>query len=408
MRRRLMVALTLVIATVVVVIIVPSALLVRRAARAEAQARIQRLAERVADLANSDLDRGRLDAQRIERVLPAETYAVITIGNGPSFSVGDRPAGAFLKSSVSEDQVHVVIQADDSPVNQRARTSLLLLGGGGLVGVLGGALLAITQARRLSRPFSELAGAAHRLGTGDFSVTAPRSGVEELDEIAAALDTSANRIGSLVDAERRFNTHASHQLRTNITVLRLRLEELREMVDGDARAGVAEAIENTDQLTATVVELLNLSRHGRTGVAAPFDLAELVRQHVADATIRLRSTPRRCALHVSEPVRVNASQGGIGQAIDILLGNAITHGQGVIDVRVDVADGRAELWVSDNGPGIDPDRIDDLFRDRPIGSEHGVGLNLARGLVEAEGGGLELADASSASFRLHLPLFANP
>ena len=278
----------------------------------------------------------------------------------------------------------------------------------GLVAVLGGALLAITQARRLSRPFSERAGAAHRLGTGDFSVTAPRSGVEELDEIAAALDTSANRIGSLVDAERRFNTHASHQLRTNITVLRLRLEELREMVDGDARAGVAEAIENTDQLTATVVELLNLSRHGRTGVAAPFDLAELVRQHVADATIRLRSTPRRCALHVSEPVRVNASQGGIGQAIDILLGNAITHGQGVIDVRVDVADGRAELWVSDNGPGIDPDRIDDLFRDRPIGSEHGVGLNLARGLVEAEGGGLELADASSASFRLHLPLFANP
>ena len=110
MRRRLMVALTLVIATVVVVIIVPSALLVRRAARAEAQARIQRLAERVADLANSDLDRGRLDAQRIERVLPAETYAVITIGNGPSFSVGDRPAGAFLKSSVSEDQVHVVIK----------------------------------------------------------------------------------------------------------------------------------------------------------------------------------------------------------------------------------------------------------------------------------------------------------
>ena len=398
-----MVALTLVIATVVVVIIVPSALLVRRAARAEAQARIQRLAEKVGDLVTEDLGRGRFEAARLARALPAESYAVVTTADGRTLAVGDRPAGSYLQASFSEDRVHVVVRADDSPVNQRARTSLLLLGGVGLVAVIGGAALAVVQSRRLSRPFSELAVAAHRLGTGDFSVTAPRSGVEELDEIAEALDSSARRIGTLVDAERRFNTHASHQLRTGITVLRLRLEELGARVGPDIADGVREALEDTDRLTGTVVELLNLSRHGRTGVAEPFDLAELVREHVADASVRLRPTGRRCELHTGGPTMVHASPGGIGQAVDILLDNAITHGSGTIDLRVGVQDGRAELWISDQGRGIDGSRVGELFRGGPIGSEHGVGLGLARGLAEAEGGGLELVDATTATFRLHVP-----
>src|SRR5437773_2500397 len=98
--------------------------------------------------------------------------------------------------------------------------------------------LAGLQSRRLAAPLDDLARAAERLGAGDFSATAPRSGLEEIDTIAAALDSSAARIATLVQAEREFSANASHQLRSALTSLRLRLESLAA-TDDPAVAGEA-------------------------------------------------------------------------------------------------------------------------------------------------------------------------
>ena len=83
--------------------------------------------------------------------------------------------------------------------------------------------LAILQARRLTRPLEELASAADRLGLGDSRPLGRRYGVAELDRLAEGLDGSARRITDLLSAERDFATDASHQLRTPLTALSMRL-----------------------------------------------------------------------------------------------------------------------------------------------------------------------------------------
>ena len=121
------------------------------------------------------------------------------------------------------------------------------------------AFVAVLQARRLSRPVKQLAAAADRLGQGDFAVRAGRAGIPEIDA-AAALDTTAERLGELLQRERAFSAHASHQLRTPLTGLRVQLEAATLNPEADPRAALAEALQSVDQLEQTIDDLLALAR----------------------------------------------------------------------------------------------------------------------------------------------------
>jgi signal transduction histidine kinase len=97
----------------------------------------------------------------------------------------------------------------------------------------------------------------------------------------------------------------------------------------------------------------------------------------------------------------------VGQALDVLLDNALRHGGGPIRVVVEAAGDHGQVTVEDQGPGIDPDAGARLFERRVGGAGvHGIGLALARTLVQADGGRLDLVRASPASFRITLPLVA--
>src|SRR5690606_16168718 len=118
-------------------------------------------------------------------------------------------------------------QVPDSALQAGVRRAWLALALVGL-GVLGvAALVGRVVAARLARPLRELAGSAAALGDGDFSVRGPRSDVEEVDAIAAALDRTAERLGRAVERGRTFAADSSHQLRTPLTALRLQLEALQ-------------------------------------------------------------------------------------------------------------------------------------------------------------------------------------
>src|SRR5258706_392736 len=163
--------------------------------------------------------------------------------------------------------------------------------------------LAGVQARRLAAPLDDLARAADRLGAGDFSATAPRSGMEEVDTIAAALDTSAARIANLVQAEREFSANASHQLRSALTSLRLRLESLAAVDDPAVAAEAARALEQAERLSDTVADLLRLARTGRADDAQTFDLAVLASAHLRDLRPRLEVERRAAAPGAPPPPR---------------------------------------------------------------------------------------------------------
>lgn len=405
MRRRLVISFLSVTTVVLIMLAVPMGFLLQRVANDESKAQLTQQASFLLDQVTRNVDAQLpVDAASLRYALPSDTSAIVNLGTGEPVVVHERPTGDLLSASVRDSEGRsVTVYSLAEPVRNRVRQPLVILAGLGAAGLLTTWLLAQAEARRLGEPIRELAATAARLGSGDFSVTAPRSGVEELDSLALNLDASAARIDALVRAERSFNSDAGHQLRSALTGLRLRLEELTYTDDPETQAEVRAAIEQADRLSATIDALLRLSRTGRAGVATRFDLRALMANHMDDVVRALRRSRRKIEIAPGAPLHVEAAPGAVGQALDVLLWNASKHGQGKVTLGLESVDGWAELTVADEG-SIDPARVDDIFVQKPRTDTHGIGLPLARRIIESEGGRLDLASPSPTVFRVRLPL----
>ncbi len=125
------------------------------------------------------------------------------------------------------------------------------------------ALLAGVQARQLARPLERLARSAARVGDGDFSAAAPPpSGISEIDDISRALRLSANRVDRMLESERGFTADATHQLRTGLTGIAMRLELLERDQDPEVAAEATAALTQTHELNLTLDDLLTVARTG--------------------------------------------------------------------------------------------------------------------------------------------------
>lgn len=290
------------------------------------------------------------------------------------------------------------VRSDRDLVASNRRAWLVIVGLGSLVlAVAAGA--ALVQGHRLARPLEALAGAARRLADGDFTSSAPRSGLPEPDQIADALDHTAGRLGSTLDRSRTAAADASHQLRTPLTALHLELEALA--ASGADPERVAAAMRQAERLQATVDEFLELTTLERPTLRV--DLAEVVDARVAAWAPAAAARGRQVRLDVSPvpPVRVRPE--AVGQALQVLLDNALQHGRGTIRVRVAPSAARdarpdaggVRLTVLDEGPGIGPHALRAL--EQRAGPPGHRGLALARSLVEAEGGRLVVESLSGAT-----------
>jgi signal transduction histidine kinase len=268
--------------------------------------------------------------------------------------------------------------------------------------VAAAAVLARRQSRRLAEPLERLAGAAQTLGDGDFTVRAPPAGIAEIDAAGAALNQTAERLGDLVGRERAFSADASHQLRTPLTGLRLRLETALE--SADPRPGVVAALETADRLERTIDELIALARDA-PAARTPADLPALLDEAegnwhgplaAADRSLRVSSDPALPG--------TSASAAATRQILDVLLANAVRHGAGAVTVVARDADAAVAVDVADEGAGVTIP-ADELFRRRTErAAGDGIGLALARALAEAEGGRLVLTRSGPRPvFTLLLP-----
>lgn len=292
----------------------------------------------------------------------------------------------------TDEQVFAIVRAalPEHVVNDRVHRAWLAMAGLGISVIGVAALVAVVQARRLSRPVKQLAAAADRLGQGDFAVRAGRAGIPELDAAATALDTTAERLGQLLQRERAFSAHASHQLRTPLTGLRVQLEAATLTPNADPRAALLEALQSVDQLEQTIDDLLALARDvgPRSG---PLDLRGLIdeveqRWHgpLAD-----EGRPLRTIVQPDLP-SASASSAAMRQILDVLVANAVEHGAGMVTVEVRAAGGGIAIEVTDEGPGIAAG-TGDVFAPRTSPSTgRGIGLGLASSLAAAEGGRLLL------------------
>jgi signal transduction histidine kinase len=260
------------------------------------------------------------------------------------------------------------------------------------------------QARRLAQPLEDLEQSARRLGDGDFGVRTRRGGVEEIDAVGAALDATAIRLDDLLARERGFSADASHQLRTPLAALRLRLEAALERTDQDPRPAIAGSLVDADRLEAIIDELLTLARAGQAGQAGRIDLEALLGELSPEWAARLALTGRDLEVRIDPGAPdPHASPAAVRQVLAVLVDNATVHGRGTVTVATREASGAVAVDVSDAGPGVQeaPAHLFTQRADRQDG--HGLGLALARRLAEAEQGRLDLTRAAPPVFTLLLP-----
>ncbi len=314
--------------------------------------------------------------------------------------------GAFVVAAPlsSEEEIFAVVRAElpGSAVNDRVRRARLLMGALGGVVVGAAALIGLVLSRRIAKSVADLAAASARLGNGDFTVRASRSGIAELDIAADNLDATAARLGRLVERERAFSADASHQLRTPLTGLRLHLETALANPSLDASTAMTVALGEVDRLERTIDELLTLARDthssgGDVNVREVFDDLERAWHG------RLAATGRPLRVEIgADSETAHASPTAVRQILDALIANAVAHGRGTVQLRAHGVAGGVAIDVSDHGPGVPESNA--IF-ERRSGSEpgHGIGLALARSLAEAEDARLFLVNAGPGpTFRLVL------
>ncbi|HEU5213131.1 MAG TPA: HAMP domain-containing sensor histidine kinase [Gaiellaceae bacterium] len=284
-----------------------------------------------------------------------------------------------------------------STVDNRIQRYWLVLAGIAALALAVAALAAGALAAFVVRPLRRLEAAADAVGQGDLAARAPEDrGPPEVRSLARVFNDTVAQLEQLVRAREEFVADASHQLRTPLTALRLRLENLARDVAPSGHGELTGASAEVDRLASLVDGLLALARAGRPGSAREtVDLVALARERVDAWSALAAERTLTLATESDGAAGALASADRLRQVLDNLLENAFEVSPMGGTVTVVVHD--AELRVRDEGPGLPPEdrrRAFDRFWRGRTGEGSGLGLAIARRLVEADGGTVELVDAS--------------
>lgn len=424
MRRRILVVALTAVVLAVGLFGIPLAVAVQRTIISDEQGELERLALRAAVSVSPGYTRN--DPIELPSTEPGVDLAVYgtsgerVTGAGPDrldaemeSSLGGRVVdgeiGGDLVVAVpvtSGERVIAVTRAASarSNVQERIWWTWAAMAGLALVAASTAGAFAAAQSKRLTRPLTDLERASTELGDGNFAVRTERSGVPEIDRAGESLDRTAERLAALMGRERAFSAHASHQLRTPLTSLRLQLETgLQEGPDA-LREAATEAIRSADQLSSTIDDVLQLAR-GTAGQGQGFEVDDLLddlrrRWH---GVLAAADRPLRLVVEGGVPGS-SASLPAARQILHVLLDNAYRHGAGAVTVAARESGGALAVDVLDEGsaPGF---RLPTDATASVGGSGSAtLGLPLARSLAEAEGGRLLLAvGESSTRLTLLLP-----
>jgi signal transduction histidine kinase len=397
MRRRLINSTLAVVLIVIAVFGISLVIVETRTITAGAQDRVESEALRLVSIVDSRLiGDEKITADILSDQVPADRYALIEIEGRAPIEVGERPVGDVIQSTATGEQgERVTVQESRSSVTQEVGRTLLIIAGVALLAIVAAVLLAVRQANRLASPLTDLAETAERLGSGDPRPRHRRYGVPELDRVADVLDASAERIARMLTAERRLAADASHQLRTPLTALSMRLEEISETDDpATVKEEAHIALTQVERLTDVVQRLLTNSRDPRTGSAIAFDLDEVVKQQIEEWRPAYRSAGRAIVRSGKVGMRAVGTPGAVAQVLAALIENSLMHGGGTVALRT---------RVTGEGPGVPPDLGARIF-ERTISGRNstGIGLAVARDLAEADGGRLELLQQQPPVFALFL------
>jgi two-component system, OmpR family, sensor kinase len=446
LRARLLIALGYLVALVIVAFAVPLGLNLRdrvgSEVRADGRTQAAVLAAGVGRLIETD-DRERLGAAADAVAEAARARVVITDAGGRLLAdtayedaigadFSNRPElAAALDGRPFQDQRHsetlgrdilatarpvfearrvvgaVRLTQSVDAVNDAVRRTVVGIAVVGLVVLLAALLAGYLLARAITRPIERLGAAADRIASGDLDARATVEGSREQRSLARSFNLMTERLARALRAQTEFVANASHQLRTPLTGLRLRIEEARADPAG-AEHHLEAGLEELDRMSHTIDDLLVLSRTGeREGEGEEIDLAEAA----ADARRRWEraAAARDIALtaELDGAGSVWASRADLDRAVDAVLENALhyTPPGGHVTVRA----GDAAIEVLDDGPGLDEGEQEDVFArfhrgraGRSGAPGTGLGLPIARELMRTWGGDAALANRPEGGARATL------
>jgi two-component system, OmpR family, sensor kinase len=342
------------------------------------------------------LFRGRIDTRRRFSETLGEDLLLVTV---PMVDEG-RVAGA------------VRFSASTAAIDAGVRSSWIRLAAVGVAVIVAGLVLTWLLAEPLGRRIRRLADASTRLGKGELDVRATEEGPAELDTLARSFNQMAEELTGSIESQREFVANASHQLRTPLTGIRLRLEAIAQE-GGRAAEQAAKAQAELDRLSALVDDLLALAHASSSdATATSVDLGELASEAVARWREGAEAAGKRLELRADGRPVVWAAREDVEHVLDNLIDNALRYAPAGSEVRVETKarDGRAALTVADDGPGIPPAERARVFErfyrgstGRSAGPGTGLGLAIVAELVRRWEGEVTLVDAPGTRIEAVFP-----
>ena len=295
-------------------------------------------------------------------------------------------------------------------VNDAVRRTVLGIAAVGLAVLLAALVAAFLLARGITRPIERLGAAADTISSGDLDARATVEGSREQRSLARSFNLMTERLARALRAQTEFVADASHQLRTPLTGLRLRIEEARATPDrADAERHLDAGLDELDRMSATIDDLLVLSRTGEREGAGRGDRPGRGRRRRAPALGARRGGARDRA---ARRARRRAGRSGRRAPTSTAPSTRSWRTRSTTRrpaARVTVRAGRAAIEVLDDGPGLAPGEEDDVFARFHRGSAGrggspgtGLGLPIARELMRCWGGDAALANRPEGGTRATL------
>ncbi|MAU83647.1 MULTISPECIES: sensor histidine kinase [Gordonia] len=354
---------------------------------------------------------GQLDVDAFRLLIPENGRLTVRYpvdgGADAMVVIGDRIDGAAMGDSIGLGNAGSLLL--EIPLEQVRDDQLVAVGIVLLVvasSIAAGTIVAAVTAGRIADPLIDLADRAAAMARGDFRSDWKSYGIGELDRVSRALGDANAEIALRLEREGEIVGDVSHQLRSRLTAIQLRLDELSMHPDPSVVGEAEAALEQVERLSRELDEMVAASRND-PAVPDDIDVAELVNTLIGDFRASFEAAGRTISARFDgRATAVSARPGRLREALSVLVDNALQHGGGTCHIQVDdLPSGEMlRVSVSDEGDGVPDPLVGHIFRRGfSAGRGNGVGLSLARALVEADGGRLDLTSRRPAVFSLVIP-----
>ena len=375
---------------------IASSILVWNAQTSALDARVQTV--------QSALDRRMASSGLSESYARAWAQTLVT-GGGPTYVEVTLPqtptpitVGQPLRVRVS-----ITVSARDAIRGIARVAGLFFLGI--VVSLAVGWALASRFSRRLSAPLIYLSAQAEQIGSGQVRARVKPSGIEEIDLVQEELQRTGEKMARRLAAERQLAADASHQLRTPLTALSMRLEEIEmisteEEVQEEARS----CLEQIERLTTVVTELLDTNKRQSAATEA-IDVLEVFNTQREEWEEAFEKAGRVLRFTDEAGTPILADEAKIAQVLATLIENSLRYGAGTtwVHARNSANNRGVVIEVSDEGEGVEADLAPHIFENGVSGhGSSGIGLALAKDLIETMGGRIELSRTVPPLFTVSL------